>query len=58
MKKIFIYIIAGTLLLAGCKKLDQLPQATASKDAVFGSEKGLHRRNQSYYSPVSEFSAA
>src|SRR5687768_7157200 len=49
MKKIFIYIIAGTLLLAGCKKLDQLPQATASKDAVFGSEKGLQLYSASFY---------
>jgi hypothetical protein len=49
MKKIFIYIIAGTLLLAGCKKLDQLPQATASKEAVFGSEKGLQLYSASFY---------
>jgi hypothetical protein len=37
-----------TALLAGCE-LEQLPKATASKEAVFGSEKGLELYANSFY---------
>ena len=36
-------------VLAGCKKLDQEPQSTASKSAVFGSESGLRLYSNSFY---------
>jgi hypothetical protein len=50
MKTKYIYIVAVSLLFAaGCKKLDQLPQSSASKDAVFGSEKGLQLYAASFY---------
>jgi hypothetical protein len=48
MKKI-ITGLSMLLVLAGCKKLDQEPQATASKNAVFGSEKGLQLYAASFY---------
>jgi hypothetical protein len=50
MRKIFVYIASASLIIAtGCKKLDQLPQSSASKDAVFGSEKGLQLYAASFY---------
>ena len=36
------------VLITGCE-LDQVPQATASKEAVFGSEKGLELYANSFY---------
>ena len=41
MKKIFIGILLGSLVFTACDKLDQLPQSTASRNAVFGTENGL-----------------
>ena len=41
MKKIFIGILLGGVGFTACNKLDQLPQSTASRNAVFGSENGL-----------------
>ena len=35
--------------LAACKKLDQEPQSTTSKSAVFGSESGLQLYSNSFY---------
>lgn len=49
MKKHFFLLLLSGALLAGCKKLDQLPVATATKDAVFGSEKGLELYANSFY---------
>jgi len=37
-------------VIAGCEKLDQEPQSTASKSAVFGSESGLQLYTNSFYS--------
>lgn len=36
-------------VIAGCEKLDQEPQSTASKSAVFGSESGLQLYTNSFY---------
>jgi hypothetical protein len=50
MKKKFLIIIAAVGILAGCsKKLEQLPQSTTSRDAVFSSEKGLELYANSMY---------
>lgn len=48
MKKIYLWFAIGALL-ASCNKLDQLPEATATRDAVFGSEKGLETYAYSFY---------
>jgi hypothetical protein len=40
-------IVAG--LTAGCKKLDQVPQDTATKNAVFSSQNGLELYANSFY---------
>lgn len=50
MKQQYIWLLATILLVIGCKKLEQLPEATASGDAVFGSEKGLELYANSFYS--------
>jgi len=49
MKQKFLWLLLAGGLVAGCNKLDQLPEATASKDAVFGSEKGLELYAYSFY---------
>jgi len=49
MKNIFIFILFGSTLMAGCSKLDQLPKDTASKEAVFGSKEGLELYSLSFY---------
>lgn len=50
LKKPFAYLLLATLLLAGCtKNLDQVPQDSATKDAVFGSEDGLKLYTNSFY---------
>jgi len=49
MKQLFLSISALMILAAGCKKLDQEPQGTASRSAVFGSEKGLQLYVASFY---------
>jgi hypothetical protein len=48
MKKQYWLLFLITVLLAGCE-LEQLPEATASKEAVFGSEKGLELYSNSFY---------
>lgn len=46
----FFLVAAIVTLLASCgKNLDQVPQSTASKDAVFGSEDGLKLYVSSFY---------
>lgn len=48
MKKIYWFIILLTVIFTGCE-LEQLPEASASKEAVFGSEKGLELYSNSFY---------
>ncbi len=49
MKRILIWLIPAAISFASCKKLDQVPQDTATKEAVFGSEKGLELYANSFY---------
>ncbi|MEJ7739628.1 MAG: RagB/SusD family nutrient uptake outer membrane protein [Chitinophagaceae bacterium] len=49
MKKLYIGILLGSLVFTACTKLDQLPQSTASRDAVFGTENGLKLYTNSFY---------
>lgn len=49
MKKHIIWLLLATMSLAACKKLDQLPQSTATKGAVFGTENGLKLYTNSFY---------
>jgi hypothetical protein len=49
MRKQYIYILLSFLTLTACKKLDQEPESTASKAAVFGSESGLKLYTNSFY---------
>ena len=48
MKKQYLLFLLLGLLLAGCE-LEQIPQSTASKAAVFGSESGLQLYTNSFY---------
>jgi hypothetical protein len=49
MKKHYILILLAGLSFAGCKKLDQEPKATPTKEAVFGTENGLKLYTNSFY---------
>ena len=49
MKKLFIGILLASAGFTACKKLDQVPQSTASRDAVFGTENGLKLYTNSFY---------
>ena len=49
MKHQSLWLFVVAMLAIGCKKLEQLPEATASGDAVFGSEKGLELYANSFY---------
>jgi len=49
MRKLFIGILLGSLGFTACNKLDQLPQSTASRNAVFGTENGLKLYTNSFY---------
>ncbi|PTT04200.1 RagB/SusD family nutrient uptake outer membrane protein [Pedobacter sp. HMWF019] len=49
MRRFFFVLTALAVALNGCKKLDQIPQDTATKEAVFGSEKGLELYANSFY---------
>ena len=49
MKKHYILFLLGCLGFTACKKLDQQPESTASKDAVFGTENGLKLYTNSFY---------
>jgi hypothetical protein len=49
MKKNYILFLLGCLCFAACKKLDQEPESTPSKDAVFGTENGLKLYTNSFY---------
>ncbi|MFT3824395.1 MAG: RagB/SusD family nutrient uptake outer membrane protein [Chitinophagaceae bacterium] len=53
MKQLIIGSIACVLVFSACKKqLDQEPESTASKTAVFGSEKGLALYINSFYDNI------
>jgi hypothetical protein len=45
----YIILILGLFTLAGCDKLDQIPEATLSNESVFGSENGLELYSNSFY---------
>jgi len=49
MKKYYILILLSCVGFAACKKLDQQPQSTASKQAIFGTENGLKLYTNSFY---------
>ncbi len=50
MKQQYLLLLILALTFIGCKKqLEQLPEATTSKDAVFSSEKGLELYANSFY---------
>jgi hypothetical protein len=49
MKKHYILILLGCLCFGACKKLDQEPKATPTKEAVFGTENGLKLYTNSFY---------
>jgi len=49
MKKQYIWILLACLASAACKKLDQQPESTATKKAVFGTENGLKLYTNSFY---------
>ncbi|MFD1144448.1 RagB/SusD family nutrient uptake outer membrane protein [Larkinella insperata] len=49
MKVQHIGILLAGLFFAGCSELEQVPESTATKDAVFSSEKGLELYANSFY---------
>jgi len=49
MKTYTLGFLLALFCLVGCSELDQVPEATATKDAVFGSEKGLELYTASFY---------
>lgn len=49
MKQQYTWLLALVVAITGCTKLDQFPESSASKEAVFGSEKGLELYANSFY---------
>ncbi|MES2810694.1 MAG: RagB/SusD family nutrient uptake outer membrane protein [Bacteroidota bacterium] len=49
MKKHYILILLSCLSFVACKKLDQEPKATPTKEVVFGTETGLKLYTNSFY---------
>ena len=49
MKKQYLYLLIATIFIVSCKKLEQTPQSTTSRSAVFGSDKGLELYVNSMY---------
>lgn len=49
MRNTYLWLLLVVTLFARCKKLEYTPQSTASRDAVFGSEKGLELYANSFY---------
>ncbi|WP_133640195.1 RagB/SusD family nutrient uptake outer membrane protein [Sphingobacterium paludis] len=45
----YIWILLACLSAAACKQLDQEPQSTATKSAVFGTENGLKLYTNGFY---------
>lgn len=52
MKQLVIVAASLCMLVFGCKKMDLAPVATADKNAVFGSEKGLQLYATSFYNDL------
>ncbi|NBA84631.1 RagB/SusD family nutrient uptake outer membrane protein [Emticicia sp. CRIBPO] len=57
MKAKYLWIILLALAGVACEQLDQVPESTASKNAVFGSEKGLELYANSFYNILPSASA-
>ncbi len=49
MKHQYLWLLLITAFVVGCNKLEQLPESTTSRDAVFSSEKGLELYANSFY---------
>ncbi len=49
MKKQYVWLFLSALFAFGCKKLDQKPEATVTRQAVFSSEKGMELYANSFY---------
>jgi starch-binding outer membrane protein, SusD/RagB family len=49
MNKQYLWLLLIAAVFCGCEKLEQLPQSSASRDAVFSSEKGLELYSNSFY---------
>ncbi len=49
MKRQYLFILPVIALAISCKKLEQVPESTTSRDAVFSSEKGLELYANSFY---------
>ena len=49
MKKQITFLLLGCLTIFACKKLEQEPQSSASRQAVFGNESGLKLYTNSFY---------
>ena len=49
MKKKYLWLFFIAAFVIVVTKLEQLPEATASRDAVFSSEKGLELYANSFY---------
>lgn len=49
MKRFCLWFAFIAALMAGCKKLDQVPEDSATRAAVFSSEKGLELYANSFY---------
>ncbi|MEJ7691846.1 RagB/SusD family nutrient uptake outer membrane protein [Daejeonella sp.] len=47
--KYYLLLLPLMVFVAACEKLEQEPQSTASKSAVFGSENGLQLYSNSFY---------
>lgn len=57
--KRFAVLSLAVIILASCgKNLDQVPQSTANKDAVFGSEDGLKLYTNSFYNMLPDVGSA
>ncbi|MCK8492413.1 RagB/SusD family nutrient uptake outer membrane protein [Spirosoma sp. RP8] len=52
MKSYYSLLVGVGLFLTGCSDLEQIPESTASKTAVFSSEKGLELYANSFYTPL------
>jgi hypothetical protein len=52
MKSYYSLLFLVGFFLVGCSELEQVPESTASKAAVFGSEKGLELYANSFYTPL------
>jgi hypothetical protein len=49
MKQQYLWLLLISALVISCNKLEQLPESTTSRDAVFSSEKGLELYANSFY---------